>query len=86
LTTQGVPVLAASETLFLDALLGRGGYIVPRTDDRAGWSAALGEAASETGRAFAASARRFLQSRYEAAEAVKSLEDLYRTAAGKKFQ
>jgi hypothetical protein len=67
------------------AVLGRGGYVVPRTDDREGWRTALGSAASETGRASAASARRFLKDRYEAAEAVKSLENLYRTVMGKKF-
>jgi hypothetical protein len=85
LTMQGVPVLAASETPFLSAVLGRGGCIVPRSDDREGWKAALGEAASGAGRASAASARRFLKNRYEAADAVKSLEALYRAAAGGKF-
>jgi hypothetical protein len=83
LTAQGVPVLAASETPFLNAVLSRGGYIVPRSDDREGWKAALGEAASGLGRASAASARRFLKNRYEAADAVKSLEALYRAAGGK---
>ncbi|MDR2175465.1 MAG: hypothetical protein LBO82_05965 [Synergistaceae bacterium] len=93
LTTQGIPVLAASETPLLDAVLGRSGYIVPRTGDtrigdtrigdREGWRAALGEAFSEAGRASAASARRFLKDRYDSAEAAKSLENLYRAVMGK---
>jgi hypothetical protein len=86
LTTQGVPVLAAAETPFLSALLGRGGYIVPRSGDREGWKAALGEAVSEAGRAAAASARRFLKDRYEPAESAKSIEDLYRIVMGKRFR
>jgi hypothetical protein len=83
LTVQGIPVTAASETPFLSAVLGRGGYIVPRADDREGWRTALGEAVSEAGRAAAASARRFLKDRYEPAEAAKSLETLYRAVTGK---
>ncbi|MDR1648672.1 MAG: hypothetical protein LBR71_00300 [Synergistaceae bacterium] len=91
LTAQGIPVLAAAEapdapSAFLSAVLGRGGYIVPRTDDKEGWKAALGEAASEAGRAAAASARRFLKDRYETADAVKSVETLYRTVMGGKFR
>jgi hypothetical protein len=91
LTMQGIPVFAAAETpdapaAFLSAALGRGGYIVPRTDDKKGWKTALGEAASEAGRAASASARRFLQDRYEAAGAVKSLETLYRAVMGGKFR
>jgi hypothetical protein len=91
LTMQGIPVLAESETAFLSAVLGRGGYIVPKADDKGdkvdkkGWKAALAAAASEAGRASSASARRFLKDRYGTGEAVKSLETLYRTVTGGKF-
>jgi glycosyltransferase involved in cell wall biosynthesis len=86
LTMQGVPVIAASATPFLSALLGGSGYIVPRTADREGWRTALEEAASEAGRASAASARRFLKERYGPDDAAKALENLYRAVTGGKFR
>jgi hypothetical protein len=92
LTMQGIPVVAESETTFLSAVLGRGGYIVPKTGDKSdkadkkSWKAALDSAASEAGRASSASARRFLQDRYGTGSAVKSLETLYRTVTEGKFQ
>jgi hypothetical protein len=85
LTMQGVPVIAAAESIFLSAVLGRGGYIVPRAGDRQGWKTALGDAASEAGRASSASARRFLKEKYDAGESVKSVENLYRTVMGGKI-
>jgi hypothetical protein len=80
LTTRGIPVIAdaSASTTLLSAVLGRGGYIVPRADDKESWKEALRDAASEEGRARAASARRFLKEHCSASDAAESLENLYR--------
>ena len=82
MTMQGFPV-AAYETPLLQNLLGRGGYLVPRSAEKTAWMEVLDGAMSEAGRSAAASARRFLKENYATSDSADSLEDLYR-AVGKK--
>jgi hypothetical protein len=96
LTMRGVPVVASRDAPLPRAVLGPGGYIVPKAASRnpapgdalsengmnpMNWKEALEEALSDAGRSASASARRFLKANYSLTGAVESLERLYRTVA-----
>lgn len=81
LTMQGL-VVAASESPYLNALLGDEGYIRAAEDTESAWRRTLEAALSERGRAAAVSARHFIKARCSPERCADSMIALYSSALG----